>query len=180
MLAPSRTNRRRWPPLEMAKNAYEKTLERAFRLLSFKPRSVAEMRARLLEKDWTDEATVGRAIARLEELGYLNDAQFAANLAQSRLTVKPVGRVRLRRDLQRKKLPAQTVEDALDEAYETNREEPLIEEAIRKRLRLKGAPKTPEESKKLFDYLMRRGFNYELVRRKIREIGTGIEIPDEE
>jgi SOS response regulatory protein OraA/RecX len=47
-------------------------------------------------------------------------------------------------------------------------------------LRLKGAPKTPEESKKLFDYLMRRGFNYELVRRKIREIGTSIEIPDEE
>ena len=163
----------------MAKTAYEKTLDRAFRLLSFKPRSVAEMRARLLEKDWTDGPTVERVIARLEELGYLDDEQFAASLANSRLAVKPVGRVRLRRDLQRKKLSSQTVETALDEAYEERGEEQLIEQALAKRLRLKGAPKTQEEAKKLFDYLMRRGFSYDLVRRKVRDAGK-IEIGDEE
>ncbi|MGH9842271.1 MAG: regulatory protein RecX [Blastocatellia bacterium] len=158
---------------------YEKTLGRAFRLLSFKPRSVAEMRARLLEKDWTDEPAVDRVIARLQELDYLNDEQFAASLANSRLAVKPVGRVRLRRDLQRKKLSSQTVETALDEAYEERGEEQLIEQALAKRLRLKGAPKTPEEAKKLFDYLMRRGFSYELVRCKVRDAGK-IEIGDED
>ncbi len=163
----------------MAKTTYERTLERAYRLLSFKPRSVAEMRARLLEKDWTDSPTVDRVITRLQELDYLNDEQFAASLANSRLAVKPVGRVRLRRDLQRKKLSSQTVETALDEAYEERGEEQLIEQALAKRLRLKGAPKTPEEAKKLFDYLMRRGFSYELVRSKVRDAGK-IEIGDEE
>ena len=76
--------------------------ERALNLLSYKPRSLAEMRARLMEKDWAEEAVVDQVLARLEELGYLNDEEFAANFANSRLTAKPIGRSRLRRDLRRK------------------------------------------------------------------------------
>lgn len=150
-------------------------MERALRLLSYQPRSVEELRGRLLEKDWADETSVDQVIARLKELGYLNDEQFAASYATSRLTTKPLGRTRLRRDLQRRKLSSQTVENALDEAYTEQSEEDLIERAIKKRLRLKGAPTTREDAKKLFDYLMRRGFSYDLTLRKVREIGKGID-----
>ncbi|MGE0130190.1 MAG: regulatory protein RecX [Blastocatellales bacterium] len=159
----------------MAKTLYEKTFERALNLLSYKPRSLAEMRARLMEKDWAEEAVVEQVVARLEELGYLNDEQFAANFASSRLTAKPIGRTRLRRDLQHKKLPSETIENALDDAYDQQSEEELIQRAINKRVRLKGAPTTREETKKLFDYLIRRGFSYDLVIRKVREAGKGIE-----
>ena len=163
----------------MPKTLYEKTFERALRLLSYKPRSVAEMRRRLLEKDWAEEAVVDQVVARLRELDYLNDEEFAANLANSRLTAKPLGRTRLRRDLQRRQLSSQTIEGALDEAYERQSEEELIERAINKRLRLKGAPATREEAKKLFDYLMRRGFGYDLIVRKVREASKGVEATDE-
>lgn len=163
----------------MAATLYERIMERAFRLLSFKPRSVAELRARLLEKDWADEATVEQVIARLRELNYLDDDQLATSFANSRLTIKPLGRVRLRRDLQRRKLPAQTVEAALDEAYTEHSEDELIERAINKRLRLKGAPRSPEEAKKLFDYLLRRGFSYDLVLRKVRALNRGAVDEDE-
>ncbi|MCG3161134.1 MAG: Regulatory protein RecX [Acidobacteria bacterium] len=163
----------------MAKTLYERTFERALNLLSYKPRSRAEMRARLMEKDWSDETVVDQVIARLEELGYLNDEQFAANFASSRLTAKPLGRTRLRRDMQRKKLSSETIESALDEAYDQQSEEELIQRAINKRLRLKGAPTTREETKKLFDYLIRRGFSYDLVIRKVREAGKGVETVDE-
>lgn len=159
----------------MAATIYEKTMERALRLLSYKPRTIAEMRERLLEKDWTDEASVDQVISRLKELGYLNDDQYAKSFASSRLTVKPLGRIRLRRDLQLKKLPSQTVEKALDNAYEERSEEELIDRAIEKRLRLKGAPTNREESKKLFDYLMRRGFSFDLVMRKVRKIGHDVD-----
>jgi regulatory protein len=162
----------------MTKTPYEKTFERALNLLSYKPRSLAEMRARLMEKDWAEEAVVDQVIARLEELGYLNDEEFAANFTSSRLTAKPIGRSRLRRDLQRKKLPSETVENALDEAYEQQSEEELIDRAISKRMRLKGAPATREEAKRLFDYLIRRGFSYDLVIRKVREAGKGVEAED--
>jgi regulatory protein len=163
----------------MTKTLYERTFERALRLLAYKPRTVAEMRVRLLEKDWTEPAVVDQVVARLEELGYLNDEEFAANFANSRLTAKPIGRTRLRRDLQRKKLPAQVVEQSLNEAYEQQSEEELIERAIKKRLRLKGAPETREEAKKLFDYLMRRGFSYDLVVRKVREADQSAAVSDE-
>ena len=157
----------------MTKTLYEKTFERAINLLSYKSRSLAEMRTRLMEKDWSDEAVVNQVIARLEELGYLNDSEFATNYANSRLTLKPVGRTRLRRDLQRKKLPNETIEHALDDAFEQQSEDLLIDRAIAKRIRLKGAPTTREESKKLFDYLIRRGFSYDLAIRKLRAIGKG-------
>ena len=162
----------------MAKTLYEKTFERALNLLSYKPRSLAEMRSRLMEKDWAEEAVVDQVIARLEELGYLNDEQFAADFASSRLTAKPLGRTRLRRDLQRKKLSSETIETALDVAYEQQSEEELIEHAISKRVKTKGAPATREEAKKLFDYLIRRGFSYDLVIRKVREAGKGVETDD--
>ncbi len=145
---------------------YEKTLARAFRLLAAKARGVAELRERLLEK--AEAEAVEQVLARLVELGYLNDEEFARSFANSRLSYKPLGRVRLRQDLQRKKLAAPVVEQALDDAYTEHSEEALIDRAIEKRLRLKGAPATREEAKKLFDYLLRRGFSYDLVLKKVR------------
>ena len=163
----------------MAATPYEKTMNRALKLLSFKPRSIAELRERLLEKEWADAAIVDQVIARLIELRYLDDEQFAASFASSRLSVRPLGRTRLRRDLQRKKLPNEVTEQTLNQVYDGNAEEDLIDRAVAKRLRLKVVPTTPEATKKLFDYLMRRGFSYDLVRRKIREAAKSVE-PSEE
>ena len=78
--------------------------------------------------------------------------------------------MRLRQDLQRKQLSSQVVEEALDKAYTEHSEEALIDRAIEKRLRLKGAPASREEAKKLFDYLLRRGFSYDLVLKKVRAL----------
>ena len=159
----------------MAATLYEKTMERGLRLLAYKPRTVAEMRARLNEKEWAEEQVVEQVITRLMELGYLNDEQYAASFAGSRLTARPLGRTRLRRDMQKKKLPPEVVENALDDAYTERDEEGLIDHAIDKRVRLKGKPSTREETKKLFDYLMRRGFSYDLVLRKVRQLSKEAE-----
>lgn len=159
----------------MSKTPYEKTMTRAMNLLSYKPRTQVEMRTRLMEKEWADASIVEQVIARLAELGYLNDEQFAANFANARLTAKPIGRTRLRQDLRRKKLDAQVVEAALDEAYEEHGEEGLIDRLVAKRIKLKGVPRSREESKKLFDYLLRRGFSYDLVMRKVRAVGVAVD-----
>lgn len=164
----------------MAVTPYEKTMNRALRLLSFKPRSVAQMRERLLEKEWAEAHIVDQVVARLIELRYLDDEQFAASYASSRLTIRPLGKTRLRQDLQRKKLPREVTEQTLAQIYDGDAEEQLIDKALASRLRLKGAPITPEAAKKLFDYLMRRGFSYDLVRRKVREAGKGVDTSEAE
>lgn len=152
----------------MQDKPYEKTLARAFNLLSAKPRSIAELQARLLEKAWAEEAIVARVIARLQELGYLNDEQYAEQYANSRLASKPLGRSRLRRDLQRKKISSTVINQALEDVYTAHDESALIDQAIAKRTRLRGKPTTREEAKKLCDHLLRLGFSYDLVLRKVR------------
>jgi len=157
-------------PLDPEK-ARERTVQRAVKLLAAKPRSIAELRERLLEKQWADEAAVEYALGKLKEYGYLDDERFAFGFASYRVRQKPVGRQRLARDLRDKKVSSETADAALDLLYSETSEEELIERAIEKRVRLRGRPTTRQETKSLYDHLQRRGFSYDLIIRKVREIG---------
>lgn len=149
--------------------ARERTMQRAVKLLAAKPRSVEELRERLLEKEWTNEEAVEHALVKLKEYGYLDDARYAFGFASYRVRQKPVGRQRLARDLHMKKVPRETAGEALDLVYQETPEEDLIERAIEKRIRLRGRPSTRPETKSLYDHLLRLGFSYDLIIRKVRE-----------
>jgi len=150
--------------------ARQKTFDRAVNLLTYKARSIKELRERLLEKDWTTEQIVDEVIEKLKSYGYLNDEVFAKSLASSQLRQKPIGKRLLQQKLSQKKLDKETVENALEKAFEETPEDELIDRAIAKRLRLKGKPTTREDAKKFYDYLLRQGFAYDLVSNKMREI----------
>jgi SOS response regulatory protein OraA/RecX len=85
---------------------------------------------------------------------------------------KPVGRRRLERDLKLKKVDTSVANEALEMVYAETPEEQLIDEAIAKRLRIRGKPKNRAEAKSLFDHLLRRGFAFELVSEKVRSLAT--------
>lgn len=149
-----------------------KTFERAVKLLAAKPRSVAELRERLLRGKDINEEVVETVIARLREYGYLNDERLAFSYASYKVKQKPVGRRRLERDLKMKKVDNSVANEALEMVYAETPEEQLIDDAIAKRLRLRGKPKNRAEAKSLFDHLLRRGFAFDLVRDKIRALAT--------
>ena len=149
-----------------------KTFERAVKLLAAKPRSVAELRERLLRSKNTDEATVDTVISRLRDYGYLNDERFAFSYASYKVKQRPVGRRRLERDLKFKKVDSGVANEALEMVYAETPEEQLIDQAIAKRLRIRGKPKNRLEAKSLFDHLLRQGFDFELVSEKIRSLTT--------
>ena len=155
-------------PLD-AEKARARTLQRAVKLLAAKPRSIQELRERLLEKQWTDEEAADYALAKLKEYGYLDDERFAFGFASYRVRQKPVGRQRLARDLQTKKVSKETADAALELVYQETPEEDLITRAIEKRTRLRGRPTTRQETKSLYDHLLRLGFSYDLIIRKVRE-----------
>ena len=158
----------------------ERTMNRAVRLLAAKPRSVRELRDRLLEKPWTDDAIVDAVIEKLAEYKYLDDEQFARDFAVSKLRQSPQGKRRLQQSMSRKKLDKDVVEAAIANAFEEAPEEGLIDLAIQKRLRIKGKPKTRDDAKKFYDHLLRRGFSYDLVRTKMSLIAAGAYDPSEE
>lgn len=164
--------------------ARTRTLQRAVKLLAAKPRSIAELRERLREKEWSNDEAVAYAIAKLSEYGYLNDEQFAFGYASARVRQKPVGRGRLARDLQMKKIDRATAEQTLEKVFDETPEAELIDRAIEKRIRLRGRPATRQATKSLFDHLLRLGFSYDLIINKVRiasatEVDAGEAITDE-
>jgi regulatory protein len=153
-----------------AEQIREYTLQRAIRLLAAKPRSVAELRQRLLQGRQASPEAVEIAIARLKEYGYLNDERFAFGYASLRVHQKPLGRQRLKQDLKTRQVGQAVVEEALDLVFAETSEEELIDRAIERRVRLKGQPKSRTETKSLFDYLLRQGFPFDLIVEKIRAV----------
>ena len=183
---PSMFKKRNWriKPLETSEDeekpareinpekARRKTFDRAVNLLTYKPRSIAELRERLLEKDWTTPEIVDSVLDKLKEYNYINDETFANNFAAAKLRQKPIGKRVLKQKLALKKLDKETVDEALEKAFAETPEAEIIERAITKRLRLKGKPTTREDAKKFYDYLLRQGFSYDLVSNKMREIAA--------
>ena len=147
-----------------------KTFERAVKLLAAKPRSVGELRERLLRGKNANEEVVEDVIARLREYGYLNDERFAFSYAFYKVKQKPVGRRRLERDLRFKKIDSAVANEALETVFAETPEEQLIDQAIAKRLRIRGKPKNRAEAKSLFDHLLRQGFPFEVVSEKVRAL----------
>ncbi len=144
-----------------------RTFQRAVKLLAAKPRSVAELRERLLER-CSRKAVVETVIARLREYGYLDDERFAVSYASLKVRQQPIGRRRLQQSLSMKKVDRSVADEALDQVFAETSEEELIERAIEKRIRVRGRPKTRAEAKSLFDHLLRQGFPFELVNEKVR------------
>jgi len=147
-----------------------RTFQRAAKLLAAKPRSIAELRERLLERAGVTEDIVEEIIGRLKEYGYLDDERYALSYASLKVKQRPIGRRRLQQDLKNRKVTNQVAGEALDLVYAETPEEELIDQAIEKRIRLRGRPKTRLEAKSLFDHLLRQGFAFELVSEKVRRI----------
>ena len=163
-------NRDEQQPLLDPAKARERVFQRAAKLLAAKQRSVEELREKLSTTRGATKANVEEVIARLSEYGYLDDAKFAQSYANLRLRERPIGRRRLERDLWLKKVDKKTAQAALDEVFDATPESDFIDRAIAKRVRLRGKPKTREDAKKLFDHLLRQGFEFEVVSEKIRAL----------
>ena len=157
----------------------ERTMNRAVKLLAAKPRSIGELRERLLEKSWTNAEVVDAVLEKLKEYNYLDDQKYANDLAVSKLRQKPQGKRRLQQSMSQKKLDKEIVTEAITSAFEKLPESDLIDKAIQKRLRLKGRPETREDTKKFYDFLMRQGFSYDLISSKMRDIAN-VRLEDEE
>ena len=142
-----------------------RALASALRLLSYRPRSEAELRGRLAQK--TVAATViEETIGRLRGAGLLNDEEFARSWVDSRDRTSPRSRRLISSELRAKGvdagLAAQSVAGADDQdaAYRA---------AVR-RARSRQALPYVEFRRRLGGFLLRRGFEYEVVKRVVARL----------
>ena len=92
-------------------DAYTDALQVALRYVSFKPRTVAEVRRRV-GRDF-EQPVVEQVLDSLKRYGYLDDAEYAAQWRQSRDRRKPRGSSLIRREMRAKGIAEPIIDDAL-------------------------------------------------------------------
>jgi regulatory protein len=139
-------------------DAYRRAREAATGLLSYRPRSVSEVRRSLTQKDY-DIATVERVIANLQEVGLLDDQAFANYWVDQRTAFKPRSKLALRQELAGKGLSREVIEEALEAISD---EEMAQKAASQRGYRWSQLP-YDEYRQKMSRYLQSRGFSYQTI-----------------
>ena len=132
----------------------------AFRFVSYRPRSVAEVRRNLLSKEY-DETIVEMIINDLIEREYLDDEAFAAYWVEQRQTFKPRSRLALRHELYEKGVPRDVIARVVDTVDESK----AADRAAEKRAHRWSDYTREAFQEKMIAYLRRRGFNYRTAKR---------------
>jgi len=145
----------------------------ALHLLSRRDLSIAECRGRLRDRDHSDD-DVNAAIERLRESGALDDRRVARAHAQTALTVKGRGRIRILRELQARGISSDDAASAIGEVLGSSDERTLVAKAIQKRLRTGRRPTDRAGFARLYQHLMRQGFTPSAVSAELRKLrGAG-------
>ena len=142
--------------------------EKALALLTYRARSVEELRKKLLEKGFS-EASVGTTVKDLQRVGLLDDAAFASSFVRTRMADKPMSRRMLAFELRKKGVEEGVVESAVEEEYGVDSEVEVARRLLAKRMqRYTGDPKRTK--KRLADFLGRRGFGWDVISTVLREM----------
>jgi regulatory protein len=99
----------------------------AYRFLTYRPRSRAEIEAKLVDKGFND-AIIAAVLADLARLGYVNDLQFARDWTRGRIRLRGFGRRRIGLELKNKGIGLEMIREVFAEILS---EEPESETAKR-------------------------------------------------
>jgi len=142
----------------------------AYALLRQRPRSEFEIRSRLKLKGYAQEMIEG-IVEDLRRTGNLDDRKFASLWVESRMHSNPVGDVVLRHELKEKGISDSTIEATLNDKAKNYDEYEVAFNMAKERFEQLKKLDRKKALKRLYDFLLRRGFKYETVRRIVEDIG---------
>ncbi|QNQ80757.1 recombination regulator RecX [Lactobacillus sp. PV034] len=148
--------------------ADSKATELALNYLSYQPRTIAEVKQYLKDKEISEE-TSESAIADLEDLGYLDDSAFAKLFIKNNLRIGKDGQNSIRNKLLRKGVDENIIEDSL---FEIN-DEDWIKSGLRlihSLIHQQGKLASKEIERKAKNKLLSHGFSNELIANIISEL----------
>lgn len=149
---------------------YIKAQDTALHYIGYKMRTTQEIRRKLQEKEYSSDM-IDEVMAFLEKYGYADDREYCEKYIRERLRLRPKSGYALRMELRQKGVAAGTIEEVLAETE--------IDEAgdalgwLQKKAR--GWPPDEKEKKRLQDFLLRKGYSYDVVREAFRRMDEGDE-----
>ena len=136
-------------------------------MLARRPYSLAEIK-RALERKFPGHPAIPDAIARLRQLGYLDDQKVAEQVAYSLAHNRAYGPHRIRRELKSKLVNYKFIEHAVESAFEETSACQLLEQVLERKLRTIKLPVTRQKLASLCQSLMRKGFNSGDIMKAVR------------
>ena len=106
----------------------------AVRALGGRAHSAGELREKLSRRAACAE-DVGVVLAKLREIGYLNDQRFAENFASARLENQGFGKMRVLRELRQKRVAPKLAEQVTEQTFQDTNETDLIEAFLKRKYR---------------------------------------------
>ena len=145
-----------------------RTRERALYLLGYKSHTKKELTDKLAKT--SDEDTAAEIAGRMEELGLVNDADYAERYARQLANSKGYGMSRIRQQLYKKGIDRELIDDTLEQLAQTVDVDEKISELIeRKYQRYLGTKKGMD---KTINALIRLGYRYDDIRRVLNTFDT--------
>ena len=141
------------------RNSLQDCLDAAYRYLSYRPRSEAEIRQCLHRRRFANEVAE-KAITKLREQNFIDDFAFAQFWTNNRLSFRPKSKRLIKKELRDKKVAAEIIEQVTKD---------IADEEIAYKL---GSSRMPALAhldysdfyRRLSSFLTYRGFGYEVVK----------------
>jgi regulatory protein len=152
----------------MSETSNDAAKSSAFRLLNYRPRSVSEIKRRLLEK--YDQESVQITLSWLLENGLLNDEKFATWWTESRVRQKFLSSSMIRRELLEKGVSSNTINKALISVDDNLNARQLAEKMARNA----STQDLTHFKRKLYSKLMRKGFSSGVALASIERAGDSL------
>lgn len=152
-----------------------KLMERMYRLFSIRQRSEKEIREylknlsfkrKISDKEKISEQAMELLIKKLKQKGLINDKEFAKAWVEARRRSKKKGKIVLKQELFQKGINREIIEEVIS-GGSVEDEEKLALQALEKKSRSLEKLTPLEFRKKAYEFLLRRGFEYEDVKKVI-------------
>lgn len=143
----------------------------SLRVLGIRDHSEAELKRKLSAKGY-EEGEIEASIARLKELGYLDDLRFARAFASSALRNGKGYGPKLKLELSRRGVAAGIVGRVLDELSEEYSEKELLSQLVARRYPgFDAEAACDKEKRRVVSYLQRKGFSLSAIFRELKHHG---------
>lgn len=143
----------------------DKARNYALLLLGYRGRSEKELRDRLKRKGFCEE-DIEKTVAWMINAGFINDRSLADELKRQALSNKLLGFSGARRFMQQRGLARDTIDEALE--YDEDTEFRNIRRLIEKKAKSLEKYPEPKRTKNLTDFLLRRGYSMNVIRKAIK------------
>ena len=134
----------------------------AFKLLSFRMRSIAEMRKRLKEKSFS-QIEVDQVIDKLTKLNYLNDVEFGKAFVKEKIKNKKIGPKAIKSELFPHQLSPDFVDELIESVYKKYKINDLITFHLKRKKIKKNTQMNKSDLSRLNNYLLRKGFEWDNI-----------------